>query len=130
MNILVKINFDKKDSTKYADEAIGILVQNGHKCFTDLRDKENYDNPLMSYEKIRDILPKIDLIVVLGGDGTVLQSVGYALKADKPILGINIGRVGFLCQLEKEEIDKLSKIGDRDISYYERMLVEARHITK
>lgn len=129
MKIFIKINLEKVDAVVYADKAIDILTQNNNSCFMDIRDQRAYSNPKISYAKMSDILKEIDLIVVLGGDGTVLECVRYALKSDKAILGINIGRVGFLCQLEKEELYKLSSIGNAPYEYTERMLVEARHIS-
>ena len=45
-----------------------------------------------------------DLVVAIGGDGTVLQAVRLALAADKPVLGVNAGDVGFLAQVEAGRI--------------------------
>ena len=46
----------------------------------------------------------IDLIVVFGGDGTILRVVDYALEFDIPILAVNIGTVGFLACVEADEL--------------------------
>ncbi|MEE9473905.1 MAG: NAD(+)/NADH kinase, partial [Acidimicrobiia bacterium] len=45
-----------------------------------------------------------DLLVSIGGDGTVLEAVQRGLVLDLPILGINLGRVGFLAEIEQTEI--------------------------
>jgi NAD+ kinase len=47
-----------------------------------------------------------DLVVAIGGDGTVLQAVRLALAADKPVLGVNAGDVGFLAQVEAGRISE------------------------
>ena len=45
-----------------------------------------------------------DAIVAFGGDGTVLRAARLALAADKPLLGVNTGRLGYLCALREEEL--------------------------
>ena len=48
----------------------------------------------------------VDVIVVFGGDGTILRVVEYALEFDVPILAVNIGTVGFLTCIESNEVEK------------------------
>ncbi|MDP8959020.1 MAG: NAD(+)/NADH kinase [Actinomycetota bacterium] len=50
-------------------------------------------------------LPGIDLLVGVGGDGTMLEAVGLALQAGVPVLGVNVGRVGFLAEVEPHEVE-------------------------
>jgi NAD+ kinase len=47
---------------------------------------------------------KIDCAIVMGGDGTILQAITYIRDADVPILGINLGRMGFLAYVEKKRL--------------------------
>lgn len=46
-----------------------------------------------------------DLILAVGGDGTVLEAVRRGIVADVPILGVNVGRIGFLTEVEPERVD-------------------------
>lgn len=130
MNIFIKTNFDKCQAEKYTNEVLDILLSQGHTCFMEQKDKKLFDSQKVCYDRASTILKKIDLIIALGGDGTILQTVKYSLKSNKPILGINIGRVGFLCQLEKEEIHRLEVLKNPELKYYERMLIEAKHLTE
>ncbi len=51
-----------------------------------------------------------DLIVSVGGDGSVLRAAQAAARADLPLLGINSGRLGYLCALEMSELSSLDKM--------------------
>ena len=62
-----------------------------------------------------------ELIVALGGDGTILKAAEKALKYNLPILGINLGRLGYMAELEKEEISLIDNIYSGDFSMESRM---------
>lgn len=85
------------------------------------------DNGSVSNDVFRDIISEdTDFIIVLGGDGTIIRNARLSCKLGIPLLGINIGTLGFLSSVEKNEaaqaIDRL--IGD-DYLIEERMLIEA-----
>ncbi len=46
-----------------------------------------------------------DLVVVLGGDGTILRGAEFARRVDAPLLGVNLGHVGFLAEAERDDLD-------------------------
>ena len=46
------------------------------------------------------------VLIVLGGDGTILSGLDRAIPYDTPILGINLGRLGFLSEIETDELDE------------------------
>lgn len=51
-----------------------------------------------------------DLIIVLGGDGSILEGARRAATRGTPILGINLGRVGYMAELEMSELDLLARL--------------------
>lgn len=51
----------------------------------------------------------IELIIVLGGDGTILEAANIARRQQVPIVGVNLGHVGFLAEAEQEELDELCR---------------------
>lgn len=51
-----------------------------------------------------------DVIVTVGGDGTILHAARQSLGYNKPLLGINIGRMGFLATVEAYEMEKLERL--------------------
>jgi NAD+ kinase len=72
-------------------------------------------------------LPTTDALVVLGGDGTFLRAVRALAEVDVPILGINLGKVGFLSKAEAGELeDVLGKIAEGRYKIAERMALEGR----
>ena len=83
----------------------------------------------MSVETVPDLPDAAggcELVLVLGGDGTFLRACQYANAADVPVLGVNLGHIGFLAE---SEVDSLStvveQIAVRDYRVVERMTVEA-----
>lgn len=66
----------------------------------------------------------IELAVVFGGDGTILRASELVRGKQIPILGVNLGHVGFLAQLDRPSMNRLATIiHDRDFTIEERLLV-------
>lgn len=66
-----------------------------------------------------------ELVVVLGGDGTFLRAAELARNAQIPVVGVNLGRIGFLAEAEAEAIDHvLERIIERDYRIEERMTLD------
>ena len=75
-------------------------------------------------------LPTTDALVVLGGDGTFLRAAMAVAEIDVPILGINLGKVGFLSKAEAAELEPvLEKISAGEFTLDERMVLEG-HILR
>jgi len=68
-----------------------------------------------------------DMVIALGGDGTMLRAGHLCAPADVPLLGINVGHFGFLVELKRENWQKfLPKLFTGDFRYEERMMLYAR----
>jgi NAD+ kinase len=69
----------------------------------------------------------VELVVVLGGDGTMLRGAEVARAAGVPLLGVNLGHVGFLAEAEYEELAfVVDRIVTRDYTVEERMTVDVQ----
>ena len=66
----------------------------------------------------------IDLIVVVGGDGSVIDASEYAIRNNIPILGVNLGKVGYLTEVEVDNLDVFDKLTTSDYSITEKMLLK------
>ena len=73
-----------------------------------------------------ECLSTSDLILSIGGDGTILHIAQDAVRYDLPVLGINAGRVGFLTSLEQEEISSLHRLTTGEYQTEERMMIETK----
>lgn len=64
-----------------------------------------------------------DVIITIGGDGTIIRYAKVAAKYHKPVLGINAGRMGYLANLEQDEISLVSKLKGNDYFTEKRMML-------
>ena len=82
-----------------------------------------------SYELPRDLrfsrldreLPNADMVICFGGDGTILH---MATRHNLPILGVNIGTMGFMAELESTELEQLSRLSKGDYTLDKRMMLD------
>ena len=76
------------------------------------------------YMPKKELFNRADKMVIIGGDGTILQEAADCAKADIPVLGINLGKVGFLTEIEVDEIESaLKKLLTDDYKIEPRMLL-------
>ena len=72
-----------------------------------------------------EIYEKSDIIISIGGDGTMLSTAFHAHFYDKPVLGINLGKLGFLVETDIKNIDQVIElIKNKDYTVEERMVIE------
>ena len=69
----------------------------------------------------------LELVIVLGGDGTILRAAELARGCDAPLLGVNLGHVGFLAEAEREDLPAtVARALARDYEVEERMTISVR----
>lgn len=72
-------------------------------------------------------LATTDFLLVLGGDGTLLRAARAVIQVDVPLLGVNLGKIGFLSKVEATELEPvLAKLASGDYAIDPRMALEAR----
>lgn len=85
-----------------------------------------------SYDLPRDIrfhrldreLANTEMVICFGGDGTILHMAKAATKRGIPILGVNIGTMGFMAELESSELDKLALLAEGKYTLDSRMMLD------
>lgn len=105
MNIFLKCS--NKNSVSALDDIKEILNRYNHTFTVSENDAKKDD------EKVRGC----DLIITVGGDGTLLSMNHLAIKYNKPILGINLGRLGFLTAIEGNQLNDLCRFFDHPEEY-------------
>ena len=68
-----------------------------------------------------------ELIIVVGGDGSILDVSVTAIERDIPILGVNLGKVGYLSEVEPDNLDILSRLFSSNYTIEEKMLLSVAH---
>jgi NAD+ kinase len=103
VGVTVKTGLENRNET--VSEVVSILEGAGATVLFDARRSEGVDcaNRLAAYHDERDI----DLLVVIGGDGTILRAVRELPECGAPIVGVNRGVVGFLAEMELAETSLL-----------------------
>lgn len=76
-----------------------------------------------SYLPVDEVYARADIVVVLGGDGTILESARRAAPHDKPIIGINLGRLGYMAELDMSELDLLPRLFSGDYKLEHRSML-------
>lgn len=71
-------------------------------------------------------LPRADLLICFGGDGTILHAARDATLHDVPILGVNMGSVGFMAELERGELQLLTSLASGNFKTEARMMLDVK----
>ncbi len=88
---------------------------------------EQWAAQAQDFDQLCRQLATTDVLVVLGGDGTFLRAARAVIEVDVPLLGVNLGKVGFLSKVEANELEGvLAKIEAGQYAIDERMALEAR----
>ena len=105
---------------KQAVECIRILEEKGHSCSV-----ANQTAELLFQDDGHCLFSagESDLILSLGGDGALLRAAPLAMEADRPLLGVNSGRKGYLCAMMVSELNGFDEIL-KDCEYSQRRLLE------
>jgi NAD+ kinase len=116
---VIFINPSRVEAVKAAEELARILTIQEFELVTPT-DVSIAGITHVSIEAIGDV----EVAVVLGGDGTILRGAEVTLAREIPLLGINLGHVGFLAEVEKPEISAIAQsIVDKSYVYENRMVL-------
>ncbi len=109
MTTYIVVNHQKQSANKTAEKAAEILIKSGVKVAVNETDSDfNIEGAIKMPEQ--QALKTCDVIITVGGDGTILKAARKSLKYNKPILGINVGRLGFLATVEANELNLLKRL--------------------
>ena len=121
MKVSLIVNKDKNRAVETAARAAELLRSYGAEVIT-CADCPVDGTAVM--DTAEHIIRECDVAVTVGGDGTIIHNAKFAAKYNKPLLGINLGRIGFVANIEPDEIDELKKLMSGDYRLQRRMLLE------
>ncbi len=117
----IMVNPEKDVGLVYLKKIIDILEEHGFTYAVSRCDIEiTVDYSFCSPE---ECFNDAQLVLTLGGDGTLLKAASYASQYNVPLLGINLGHLGFLAEMESNEITLLPQILDNSYECTERMML-------
>lgn len=106
-NVLIIPNTNKDPNLAITKRVASVLQAGG----AAISSQSEYSAELGSKAIDLAALPRdFDLIVVIGGDGSMLDASTYAIELDVPMLGVNLGKVGYLSEVDVDSIETLEKL--------------------
>ena len=78
----------------------------------------------LRFHKLDRELQNAELVICFGGDGTILHMAKAATRKNVPNLGVNIGTMGFMAELEATELDQLAKLANDEYTLDKRMMLD------
>jgi NAD+ kinase len=131
-HILVVAHTGRQDSLNAGIDVCRQLIAAG---LTPVLSDDEYDEIMAAAPDLQPItmlgdavqIGDLELVIVLGGDGTILRAAELARGCSAPLLGVNLGHVGFLAESERENLDEtVARALSRDYLVEERMTLSVR----
>jgi NAD+ kinase len=115
---IILVNPSRSEAVSAAIELSAILIKEGFQLFTssDVQIDGVVNTSL-------ETLPDIEIAIILGGDGTILRGAEATLLRDIPLLGVNLGKVGFLAEVSKPSVAEIAESVIRKSYVYETRMV-------
>src|SRR5690349_12495492 len=99
-------NPDKPEAAPLLRRAVELTIASGREFIAEARAAQMADLSVQRCKGVRELAAQCDLIIVLGGDGTMLGVSRTLAGMNVPIIGINIGGLGFLTRSEERRVGK------------------------
>lgn len=125
--VYVSLNTSKKEVMEDARFLVNELSEMGFQPFLPLNDEHAMfplDLPNVRMMKKKDALAQADFMLVVGGDGTMLFHAKDAARAKLPMLGVNMGKLGFMNELDPHRLPLMKNILDGNYTIDRRMMLD------
>lgn len=124
MKFFFIVNLKKKRAKECAQKAISVLERAGGACVLEDTNRSAFGDSYR-FGSLQELF-LYDIVIAVGGDGTIMSAAKYAAVAGKPLLGLNAGRLGFLSGAEVDEMEKLKRLLTGEYKKCKRMLLQAQ----
>ena len=126
LTIAVLPNLTRENASSVTAEICRTLVRLGARVLLDVSLKDILGALPAEFLPEREMLEQCALVIAVGGDGSIIYASHKAIPFEKPVLGINAGRLAFLAGLEQHELPLLGRLFTGDYTTERRMLLRAQ----
>ncbi len=125
VKLLIRPNLDKNGAAECAEEVCALVQKAGMHPLMEAELASRFAGCRgLTFLDRESAFRECDMCIVIGGDGTILHTAQQIIPYGHPILGINLGRLGFLATLEANQLSMLEKLKSGDYALEERMLLD------
>lgn len=124
MRIVLMPNITRAETKKITAEICQQLKILGAEYYLDTSYSDVFSNTGAVFCSDDLTLPQCDAVIAIGGDGSIIHAAKEAVKYNKPVLGINAGRLAFMAGIEDDELSLLSKLIDGDYRLDKRFMLK------
>ena len=123
MKIAIIVNLDKKGALLTASKITDLLMSEGVDVYTLKSDLAGELHSTKTFATHSELVEACDILLTVGGDGTIIHCAKHAAAFSKPVLGINSGRLGYVAELEADEIEMLRSLVKGEYELESRLLL-------
>ncbi|MBR4727425.1 MAG: NAD(+)/NADH kinase [Clostridia bacterium] len=119
-------NLTRREAPAVTARICAQLQQLGAVCYLPADLREALPDAPAPFLPQEEALNACDVVIAVGGDGSIIHAAKQAAVHHKPVLGINAGRLAFMAGLEENELDLLSRLIDGDYMLDRRLMLRMR----
>lgn len=126
LNIAIFPNFQKPNALPCARQVCDRLHEFGANIYMDESCAPEFAaHPYIHYGVFSSLVYDMDIVIAIGGDGTILRCAKQMISSRAYLLGINTGHLGFMASMEADQLDALSRLFSKEYQISRRMLLHA-----
>ena len=133
MKIAIYGHYFNSDTKPFVEELLAALNQRNAEIYLEIgfeklvKEHLNLEKSYPTFSSYSDLDDSFDLFFTVGGDGTMLRCITFIRDSNIPVIGVNIGRLGFLATVKKEVItEAVAALYKKDYQIRERSLLQVK----
>lgn len=130
LKLLIRPNLDKAGAQACAETVCRMVQEYGMEPLMEKEFAPYFSHcPGVRFGDPHDVYPESEICIAIGGDGTILHAAKCMIPCVRPVLGINLGRLGFLATLERNQLALLSRLPEGKFQLEYRMLLDIEYVS-
>lgn len=129
MKTAVVLNLSKQKAITCAREIAILMLANNAEVLMLSEYRELFKGIQITYiDNIEELFESADIAITVGGDGTIIHAAKYSARQNTPLIGVNVGRLGFAAEVDPDETESLLRILKGDYQIERRILLDVEVI--